>query len=167
MSRSHTYSVGSPGRTRGVRDEAQRSAGARTINDRPTNPQHFEWNFGFNLMSLGVSRQVNMSVLYERLASSVLSRRYLRGDSLVYGLGVPFMAYQDRIQCYSRDGWCVLDVHVHARSMYKPLIMLVFVHIRYVLDGLGYVPPAEMEVAGVTLKVRGHSHMHRWTCPCP
>lgn len=131
------------------------------------NPQHFEWNFGFNLMSLGVSRQVNMSVLYERLASSVLSRRYLRGDSLVYGLGVPFMAYQDRIQCYSRDGWCVLDVHVHARSMYKPLIMLVFVHIRYVLDGLGYVPPAEMEVAGVTLKVRGHSHMHRWTCPCP
>ena len=32
--------------------------------------QHFEWNFGFNLMSLGVSRQINMSAMYEPLASS-------------------------------------------------------------------------------------------------
>ena len=40
-------------------------------------------------MSLGVSRQINMSLTYERLASQVLSRRYLRGDSLVYGLGMP------------------------------------------------------------------------------
>ena len=24
---------------------------------------HFEWNFGFNLMSLGVSRQINMSAM--------------------------------------------------------------------------------------------------------
>lgn len=26
-------------------------------------PMHFEWNFGFNLMSLGVSRQINMSAM--------------------------------------------------------------------------------------------------------
>ena len=91
-------------------------------------PQHFEWNFGFNLMSLKVSRDINMSATYERLASQMLSMRYIRGDSLVYGLGIPFLAYAGRIECYSRDGW-------------------------YVLDGLGYVPPAEMEVAGVTMQV--------------
>lgn len=90
-------------------------------------PNHFEWNFGFNLMSLEASRRINMSATYERLASRLLSLRYLRGDSLVYGLGVPFLAYANRIECYTRAGW-------------------------YVLDGLGYVPPAEMEVAGVTLQ---------------
>ena len=91
-------------------------------------PRHFEWNFGFNLMSLKVSRDINMAATYERLASQMLSMRYIRGDSLVYGLGIPFLAYAGRIQCYTRDGW-------------------------YVLDGLGYVPPAEMEVAGVTMQV--------------
>ena len=55
-------------------------------------PQHFEWNFGFNLMSLKVSRDINMSATYERLASQMLSMRYIRGDSLVYGLGIPFLA---------------------------------------------------------------------------
>lgn len=30
-----------------------------------------QWNFGFNLMSLGVSREINMSRIYERLASQV------------------------------------------------------------------------------------------------
>lgn len=92
------------------------------------NPHHFEWNFGFNLMSLKASRDGNISRIYERMASGVLSRHILRGDSLVYGLGVPFLIYANRIQCYTRDGW-------------------------YVLDGLGYVPPAEMEVAGVTIPV--------------
>ncbi len=92
------------------------------------NPHHFEWNFGFNLMSLKTQREANISAIYEAMASRVLSQRYLRGDSLVYGLGVPFLVYQNRIQCYTRTGW-------------------------YVLDGLGYVPPAEMEVAGVTLDV--------------
>lgn len=92
------------------------------------NPNHFEWNFGFNLMSLKAQREANISHIYQALASRVLSQHYLRGDSLVYGLGVPFLVYQNRIQCYTRKGW-------------------------YVLDGLGYVPPAEMEVAGVTLDV--------------
>ena len=55
---------------------------------------------------------------YERLASSMLQKRYIRGDSLVYGLGIPFLAYAGRIECYSRDafyasgftkGWYVLD----------------------------------------------------------
>ena len=42
--------------------------------------QHFEWNFGFNLMSLAVSREINMSYIYERLASSMLQKRYIRGQ---------------------------------------------------------------------------------------
>ena len=58
-------------------------------------------------MSLGVSRQINMARTYERLASSMLSMRYIRGDSLVYGLGIPFLAYAGRIECYQRSGWCV------------------------------------------------------------
>ena len=42
------------------------------------NPNHPEWNFGFNLMSLKASRQGNMSALYERLASLALARRYVK-----------------------------------------------------------------------------------------
>jgi hypothetical protein len=91
-------------------------------------PKFFEWNFGFNLMSLKAQREANLTLIYQAMASQVLARKILRGDSLVYGLGVPFLIYQNRIECYKRTGW-------------------------YVLDGLGYVPPAEMEVAGVTLDV--------------
>ena len=65
-----------------------------------------------------------MSAMYERLASSMLSKRYIRGDSLVYGLGVAFLAYQGRVECYKHSGF-------------------------HVLDGLGYVPPVEMEIAGI------------------
>ena len=92
------------------------------------NLSHPEWNFGFNLMSLNASRQSNMSALYERLAGQALARRYVKGSSLLFGLGMPFLAYSGRIECYpppSRGGW-------------------------YVLDGLGYVPPAEMEASGVS-----------------
>lgn len=89
---------------------------------------HFEWNFGFNLVSLHAHRAIGFTEKYERLASQMLERRYLRGDSLIYGLGMAFFAFQGRVACYERSGF-------------------------YVLDGLGYVPPAEMAVAGVTSEV--------------
>ena len=46
-------------------------------------PKHAEWNFGFNLMSLQQHRAINFTAMYERLASRVLSRRMIRGDSLI------------------------------------------------------------------------------------
>jgi hypothetical protein len=91
-------------------------------------PSHHEWNFGFNLMELRRHRQVNFTAVYERLTSRVLTERYVRGDSLIYGLGMPFLAYQGRVECYERSGF-------------------------FVLDGLGYVPPVEMQVAGVSHEV--------------
>jgi hypothetical protein len=93
-------------------------------------PNHPEWNFGFNLMSLKASREGNMSALYERLASLALARRYVKGSSLIFGLGMPFLAYSGRIECYSPP----------SRGVW------------HVLDGLGYVPPAEMEASGVSAR---------------
>ena len=46
---------------------------------------------GFNLLDLHGHRKIDFSAKYEKLASSVLELRYLRGDSLIYGLGVPFL----------------------------------------------------------------------------
>ena len=89
---------------------------------------HFEWNFGFNLMELDRHRAMNFSARYEAVASRMLGERFVRGDSLMYGLGTPFFAYRGHVECYSRDGF-------------------------HVLDGLGYVPPVEAEVAGVTRDV--------------
>ena len=49
-------------------------------------------------------RAINFTARYERLASRMLSERFVRGDSLIYGLGVPFMAYRGRVECYTRAG---------------------------------------------------------------
>ena len=92
------------------------------------NPRHFEWNFGFTLIELAEHRKVNFTARYESLASIMLSEHAVRRTSLMYGLGMPFFAYQGRVECYRRDGF-------------------------YVVDGLGYVPPVEMRVAGVTSEV--------------
>ena len=48
---------------------------------------HFEWNFGFNLLELARHRAINFTARYERLASRMLAERFVRGDSLIYGLG--------------------------------------------------------------------------------
>ena len=37
--------------------------------------QHFEWNFGFNLMELARHRALNFTARYERLASRSNARR--------------------------------------------------------------------------------------------
>ena len=44
-------------------------------------------------MDLAAHRQMNFSAMYERLASSMLLKRYIRGDSLVYA----FTATQKRL----------------------------------------------------------------------
>ena len=70
--------------------------------------------------------------------------RYIRGDSLVYGLGIPFLALSGRVSCYSRSGF-------------------------YVLDGLGYkAAQSDCEPAPVPVTVPEPSAVAiRGPCPCP
>ena len=74
-----------------------------------------------------------MTKIYEKLAYFAIEQNILRPDSLVYGLGLPFMAYQDQVSCYKpEEGW-------------------------YVVDGLGYLSEASMRSAGVTMRYINHA----------
>ena len=97
----------------------------------PPDHAHFVWNFGCTLFNLKAHRRLGMAATFERVAGQLLADATVRVDTLLYGLGVAYLVYQGRVQCFdssartSKDAW-------------------------YQLDGLGHIPHHELrELVGM------------------
>lgn len=82
----------------------------------PPDASHKVWNFGCTLFNLRAHRRLGMARVFEDVAARLLGDSIVRADSLLYGLGVAYLVYQGRVQCYgsttgtaSRSAWFQLD----------------------------------------------------------
>uniref|UniRef100_A0A7S4DQE5 Sulfotransferase domain-containing protein n=1 Tax=Lotharella globosa TaxID=91324 RepID=A0A7S4DQE5_9EUKA len=73
----------------------------REINGKPFDAESQpEWNFGFTLFDLEAWRELHVTENYEKWMHANYDDHIFPETSLMYGLGIPFMAYYDRVSCW-------------------------------------------------------------------
>eukprot|EP00466_Bigelowiella_natans_P003839 jgi/Bigna1/131385/aug1.14_g6093 len=71
------------------------------INGKPFEPESQpEWNFGFVLFDLEKWKKIGLTDTYEKWMRANYDDHIFPETSLMYGLGIPFLAYYDRVQCW-------------------------------------------------------------------
>lgn len=90
--------------------------------------EEIEWNFGFTLLDLETWRRVGLTRTYEAWMRANYEWHIFPETSLMYGLGIAFLAFSGRVACWS---------HL---EMQPPF------HVR---DGLGYVAFVELQFSGI------------------
>mmetsp|Transcript_13756 Transcript_13756/g.27827 ORF Transcript_13756/g.27827 Transcript_13756/m.27827 type:complete len:783 (-) Transcript_13756:90-2438(-) len=76
---------------------------AREINGKQFEPEkETDWNFGFTLLDLKEWRENNMTEVYEQWMHANYEDHIFPESSLMYGLGIPFLAFYQRISCWDQ-----------------------------------------------------------------
>eukprot|EP00466_Bigelowiella_natans_P003723 jgi/Bigna1/146761/aug1.120_g21469 len=71
------------------------------INGKPFEPESQpEWNFGFTLFDLGEWKRLELTSKYEKWMRANYEDHIFPETSLMYGLGIPFLAYYDHVSCW-------------------------------------------------------------------
>ena len=120
---------------------------------------HRVWNFGCTLFNLRAHRRLGMARTFERVAGKLLDDGTLRADSLLYGLGVAYLVYQGRVQCYdsiTNHYDSMTNRYESERSLSRRGDIAWFQ-----LDGLGHIPYHELrELVGGDERIEVASVVH-------
>lgn len=109
----------------------------------PIQMDHTVWNFGATLLELKRHREHRLAARFERVAAQLLTERVVAPDSLLYGLGVAYLVYQGKVQCFGQHA--VTEGADGVGGVGGGIVGGDDGHGGWVqLDGLGHIPIHEM-----------------------
>ena len=81
------------------------------------------WNFGLTLIDLDNWHEQRLTEVYHKWMLMNYQQHMFREDSLAYGLGLPYLALLDRVQCLPEKVE-VLDGSIHKIIIFRNIFQI-------------------------------------------